>query len=57
MTGINRTSIDGWTSLQSNSLVVACLLVGIAAGWFIRGSQSAAVTGPGLPAAALKTEL
>ncbi len=56
MTGINRTSIDGWTSLQSNSLAVACLLVGIAAGWFIRGSQSAVVAGPGLPSSALKTD-
>lgn len=59
MTGINRTSIDGWTSLQSNSLAVACLLVGIAAGWFVRGSQSATVAGPGSPsgpAAALKID-
>ena len=53
MTGINRISIDRWTTLQSNSLAVACLLVGIAAGWFIHGSQSAAVAGPAIPAAVL----
>ena len=46
MTGINRTSIGHLTNLQSNSLAVACLLAGLAAGWFIRGSQSSTLPGP-----------
>lgn len=29
-----------WTSLQAYTLMVICLLVGIAGGWFLRGSQS-----------------
>ena len=41
MTGKNRaTSIEQWTSVQAYVLAVICLLVGIAGGWFIRGSQS-----------------
>ena len=46
MTDTNRTtstSIDQWTSVQAYVLAVICLLVGIAGGWFIRGSQSPAV--------------
>ena len=31
---------ENWTSVQAYSLAVVCLLVGIAGGWFIRGSQS-----------------
>jgi tetratricopeptide (TPR) repeat protein len=31
---------DQWTSPQAYILAVICLLVGIAGGWFIRGSQS-----------------
>lgn len=33
-------SIEQWTSVQAYVLAVICLLVGIAAGWFIRGSQN-----------------
>jgi hypothetical protein len=33
-------SADQWTSPQAYFLAVICLLVGIAGGWFIRGSQS-----------------
>ncbi len=33
-------SIERWTSLQAYVLAVICLLVGIASGWFIRGSQN-----------------
>ena len=33
-------STDQWTSPQAYILAVICLLVGIAGGWFIRGSQS-----------------
>ena len=46
MTDTNRatsTSIEQWTSVQAYVLAVICLLVGIAGGWFIRGSQSPAV--------------
>jgi cytochrome c-type biogenesis protein CcmH/NrfG len=43
MTDTNRaTSIEQWTSVQAYVLAVICLLVGIAGGWFIRGSQSSA---------------
>lgn len=42
MTDNNRTSIEQWTSVQAYTLAVICLLVGIAGGWFIRGSQSPA---------------
>ncbi len=47
MTDTNRTSIEQWTSVQAYTLAVICLLVGIAGGWFIRGSQipAAAATG------------
>ena len=44
MTDTNRatstsTSTDQWTSVQAYVLAVICLLVGIAGGWFIRGSE------------------
>jgi cytochrome c-type biogenesis protein CcmH/NrfG len=43
MTDTSRaTSIEQWTSVQAYVLAVICLLVGIAGGWFIRGSQSPA---------------
>jgi len=43
MMDTNRaTSIEQWTSVQAYTLAVICLLVGIAGGWFIRGSQSPA---------------
>lgn len=47
MTNTNRaTSTEQWTSVQAYVLAVICLLVGIAGGWFIRGSKSpAAVPG------------
>src|SRR5580700_8470088 len=50
MTATNRTSIKQWTSVRVNSLAVACLFVGIAGGWFIRSSQSSAITGSGIAA-------
>ncbi|MFZ0796195.1 MAG: tetratricopeptide repeat protein [Terriglobales bacterium] len=44
MTDANRaTTVEQWTSVQAYVLAVICLLVGIAGGWFIRGSQSPAV--------------
>ena len=46
MTDTNRaTPIEQWTSVQAYTLAVICLLVGIAGGWFIRGSQSPATAG------------
>jgi len=42
MTDTNRTSIEQWTSGQAYTLSVICMLVGIAGGWFIHGSQSPA---------------
>jgi tetratricopeptide (TPR) repeat protein len=45
MADTNRATsnaVDQWTSVQAYTLAVICLLVGIAAGWFIRGSQSPA---------------
>jgi len=57
MTDRNRaSSIEQWTSVQAYVLAVICLLVGIAAGWFIRGSQSpvtAAGESASLPAPAV----
>ena len=32
------TSSEQWTSVQAYTLAVICLLVGIAGGWFVRGS-------------------
>ena len=37
---------EQWTSMQAYALAVICLLVGIAGGWFIRGSQSPAAGPP-----------
>ncbi len=45
MTDTNRT-IEQWTSIQAYTLAVICLLVGIAGGWFIHGSQSPAAAIP-----------
>jgi len=46
MTDANREiSIQQWTSVQAYVLAVICLLVGIAGGWLIRGSQSPAAAG------------
>ena len=42
MTDTNRATIEQWTSVQAYVLAVICLLVGIAGGWLIRGSQSPA---------------
>jgi len=57
MTDTNRaTSIEQWTSVQAYVLAVICLLVGIAGGWLIRGSQSpatAAIETAGAPAPAM----
>src|SRR5579872_1062587 len=39
MTGANRISSIRWTRERAALLAVGCLMVGIAAGWGIRGSQ------------------
>ena len=53
MADTNRaTSTEQWTSVQAYVLAVICLLVGIAGGWFIRGSQSPAVAETASAAAA-----
>ena len=44
MTDSNKSS-DRWTSVQAYTLSVICLLIGIAGGWFIRGSQAPAAGG------------
>jgi tetratricopeptide (TPR) repeat protein len=36
----NKTRTESWTSRQAYTLAVVCLVVGLAAGWFMRGSQS-----------------
>jgi tetratricopeptide (TPR) repeat protein len=52
MTDTNRaTSIEQWTSVQAYTLAVICLLVGIASGWFIHGSQSPAAIATETPSA------
>ncbi len=44
MTNTNKatSSSTEWTSMQAYILAVICLLVGVAAGWFVRGSASPA---------------
>lgn len=41
----NKTSITSWTSVQAYTLAVICLLLGVAFGWLIRGSQPSAGAG------------
>jgi len=36
----NRSNASNWTNSQAYTLIVICLLVGIAGGWFLRGSAS-----------------
>ena len=39
MSNVKKTAND-WTSFQAYALSVVCLVIGLAGGWFIRGSQS-----------------
>jgi cytochrome c-type biogenesis protein CcmH/NrfG len=56
MSDTNRaSSIEQWTSVQAYVLAVICLLVGIAAGWFIRGSQTQNQGPTAAPAAVAST--
>ena len=53
MNDTNRaTSTEQWTSVQAYTLAVICLLVGIAGGWLIRGSQAPVGTVPAEAASA-----
>lgn len=42
MTETKNSSAATWSSVQAYTVAVLCLLVGIAAGWLIRGSQAPA---------------
>lgn len=42
----NKNEATTWTGVQAYTLAVVCLLLGVAGGWFVRGSQS-----PAAPAA------
>jgi cytochrome c-type biogenesis protein CcmH/NrfG len=48
----NTSSASNWTDTQAYTLIVICLLAGIAGGWFLRGSQSPAVAATTLSASA-----
>jgi cytochrome c-type biogenesis protein CcmH/NrfG len=53
MTQSSKSARENWTSMQAYSLAVVCLLIGMASGWFIRGSKppvSAAAVETGTPA-------
>jgi len=61
---MSRTNVtaatDNWTNAQAYTLIVICLLAGIAGGWFLRGSQPPAAAAaaqsagvaPGVPSSA-----
>jgi cytochrome c-type biogenesis protein CcmH/NrfG len=38
----NKNQATTWTGVQAYTLAVVCLLLGVAGGWFVRGSQSPA---------------
>ena len=42
----SKSPATNWTSVQAYTLAVICLLLGIAGGWLIRGSQSPIAAGP-----------
>lgn len=48
-------SNEQWTSVQAYTLAVICLLIGIAGGWFVRGSGTAASAAPVASASARDT--
>jgi len=49
-TTTNSSAKSSWTNAQAYTLIVICLLIGIAGGWVLRGSQS-----PAAPAQAANT--
>lgn len=42
----NTSSTTAWTGVQAYTLAVVCLLLGMAGGWLIRGSQAPAAVAP-----------
>jgi tetratricopeptide (TPR) repeat protein len=42
MSDIRNKTNNNWSTVQANTLAVICLLIGVVAGWFFRGSQSPA---------------
>jgi cytochrome c-type biogenesis protein CcmH/NrfG len=52
MTDTNQISIDRWTTVRAGSLAAGCLMVGIAAGWLLRG-----VHRPFIPVSAIPASL
>jgi cytochrome c-type biogenesis protein CcmH/NrfG len=48
----NESSTQPWTSVQAYTLAVVCLLLGIAGGWLVRGSQASGTGAAGTVAAA-----
>ena len=46
MPNTKTSSTSNWTGVQAYGLAVICLLVGVAAGWLFRGSQSPAADAP-----------
>ena len=52
MSELKKSTSSQWTSLQAYTLAVVCLLLGIAAGWLLRGSQSPALAPESASAAA-----
>jgi tetratricopeptide (TPR) repeat protein len=50
MSNAKKTSTD-WTSFQAYALSVLCLVIGLAGGWFIRGSKASARPAEVVPAA------
>lgn len=43
MSDLKKIGSQNWTSVQAYTLTVICLLLGIAAGWLLRGTQSPGV--------------
>ncbi len=48
----NTSSNTTWTGVQAYTLAVVCLLLGMAGGWLIRGSQSPAAAAPAVAVSA-----
>ena len=55
MSNVEKTS-STWTSFQAYALSVLCLVIGLASGWFIRGSQSPSALPVGTASAASSQE-
>ncbi len=48
----NKKQATSWTGAQAYSLAIVCLLLGVAGGWLVRGSQSQTVPAATLESAA-----